>query len=509
MGTSVLIVAIILSGGMLFFGDQMSVLTNIFAGQNKSVQIDKTGRILKLAYLFQPKDLNPFSEDPATQTRLRDVYEGLVQMDDSLIVKPSLAISYGLINSKEWQIKLREGVKFHDQSLLDAEDVVDSLKMAQALQSSVVSDLMASIDSFSRVDDRTVKIVTKKPDPLFLNKLSKLPILPSGYLDFSKPDGTGAYRLTDSADLADLKYQRFEGYWGDPAFFGQVEIKAFSNKLERVDALTSGEIDFLADVPPDAVQQLEQANFKVDSIPSLEIGFVMFDVKNPSFSEVQVRKAFAQAINKESFLDLANGHAKTVNQFVSNGVFGYNPDLKGIAFDQKAATEQISKVVSGFEKFKVELSFPESLKLLGQFFQEQLKPIGVEVALNPLSDQDLQNKVAAAQLPFYYLGWRNESGDAMPFLKAVLHSRDAAGNGAYNGMNYGNEKVDQLIDKSETNLNQQERLKDMQEVLKIVTEDDVVGVPLFETESLFAYSPDLSFRPRVDSQIYPSSIRNK
>lgn len=507
MGILILLIAAMLSGGVLFFEDQLSALTNILGFEKSINQIDQSGQVLRIAYLFQPQDLNPFSTDPAAQARLHDVYESLVSLDENLIVRPGLAVSYGLSNDTNWEIRLRSGVKFQDGSTLDTEDVLDSFKTAETVPNNSVADLLAGIDSITRIDDLILIIKTEKPDPLFLNKLAKMPILPSGFTDFAHPIGSGPYKLVQTDNLTDLIYQRNSNYWGDLPYFGNLEVKSIGNKNERIMALKDGTIDFLADVPPDAVSEFQESGFKVDFIPSLEIGFVMFNFMDRHFVDVNVRKAIAEAINKESFLDLAMGYAKTVNQFVSNGVFGYNPDLKGIAYNQKDAIDLISKNVSSFEKIKFAFYFPESLKLLGQYFQEQLKPIGIQLELKPLADLDLEDKIQNSQIPFYYLGWRNESGDALPFLKAVIHSKMKGGYGIYNAMNYSNPQVDQLIEKSETNLNQADRLEDIQNVMKIVSEDDVVGIPLFETQSLFAYRSDLIFRVRVDSLIYPSSIR--
>jgi ABC-type transport system substrate-binding protein len=286
-----------------------------------------------------------------------------------------------------------------------------------------------------------------------------------------------------------------------------VEIKSIPNKLERVESLYNGDVDLLVNVPPDAVEEIKERGFPVAMMPSLEVGFVMFNLSDPVFGQKSVRMAVAKGLNRESFLDLAYGYAKTVNQFVSNGVFGYNPDLKGFEYDQLEAEKELTKSVAGFKKVDVQIFYPASLKLFGKYFQEQLALIGMNVELAPVTDQELQEKLIARVLPFYYLGWRNDSGDALPFLKSVIHSRKEGVYGIYNGMNYVNKKVDQLIEDSETNFSISERQKDMQEAMKIVVEDDVVGVPLFETQSLFAYNSSLSFKPRVDSLVYPSTIR--
>lgn len=502
-----LIAAMLLSGAFLFFEDQLSALVSLLS-YDQSRSIDRTGQTLKLAYLFAPQSLDPYSTDPAALIRLHDVYEGLVAIDENLTIEPALAVSYGLIGDRIWEIKLRQGVTFHDGTQLEAGDIIYSFDQAKTHSTGPVADLMASVESYEQIDAKTVKIATKLPDPLFLNKLAKMPVIPSGFSDFSKPIGTGAYMIADATDLSDIAYLRNEAYWGDLPYFEKVEVKAITSKNDRVNNLLNGGIDFLVNVPPDAVVEIEGNGFKVDKIPSLEVGFVMFNVNDRNFSQVSIRRAVAQGLNKDSFLDLAMGYAKTINQFIPNGVFGYNPDLKGFAYNPGEAEKEIGKSVSSFEKLKIKFFYPESLKLLGQYFKEQLILIGLDTELHPLSDQELQEKIQSQELPFYYLGWRNDSGDALPFLKSVLHSR-TSDYGIYNGMAYKNEKVDRLIEKSEINLNLGERLKDMQEVMRIVIDEDVIGVPLFETQSLFAYRSDLIFNLRLDSLVYPSHIRKK
>ena len=503
-----LMTLMVLSGVFIFFEDQVTGLVSLLNfDQRKS--IDQSGQALHLTYLFAPKDLNPYSNDLATAARLQDVYQGLVFLDENLNTRPGLAVSYGLVEDRIWEITLREGVLFHDGSTLEVSDVIYSLGLAKKNATGPVADLIASVEGFEKTGLITLKITTKKPDPLFLNKLAKMPVLPDGFEDFSQPVGTGPYRLVDAKDLNKIIYQRFDKYWHDLPYFPEVIVRAMTSKNERVDSLLNGETDFLVNVPPDVVEEIKSGGFKIEIIPSLEVGFVMFNINDLNFSKTALRKAIAKGLSKNKFLDLAMGYAKTINQFIPNGVFGYNPDLIGFVHNQQESEKEIASVISNYEKLKVKFFFPESLKLLGQYFKEQLIGIGLDIELNPLGDLELQEKIQAQSLPFYYLGWRNDSGDALPFLKSVLHSKQSDLYGAFNGMSYKNIQVDKLIEKSETNLNQQDRLKDMQEVMRLAVEVDVVGVPLFETQSLFAYRSDLVFNPRLDSLVYPSQIRKK
>lgn len=497
-----LLTAIIgLSGAALFFEDSLTGLVSVLR-QSLVQQIDNTGQTLKIGYLFAPKDLNPWSTDQVTQSRLLDVYEGLVELDENLLIRPALAVSYGLVGDKEWHFRLRNNVKFHNGKQLEVSDVIYSLEQAKMLQ----TDFAENVEKIEKVDQSELMIFTKRPDPLLLNKLAKIAIVPASFTDFSKPVGTGVYVVADSSDLTDINYQRNANYWSDLAYFPNLEIKSIVGKDDRVNALKDGEIDFLANVPPDAANEIIDAGYQLAKIPSLEVGFVMFNLKDEKMSNKSLRLAIAQALNKDSFLDLAYGFAKVIDQFIPNGVFGYNPQIAGINFDKEAAEKELAKGFSSFERVKVVFYFPESLKLLGQYFKEQLVQVGVDVDLKPVSDLELQENLKKGNMQFYYLGWRHDSGDAISFLSQVIHS-PGTGFGEFNGNGYSNKLVDTLIEKSQVNLNQQERLKDMQQVMKLITEDDLIGVPLFETESLFAYNKEMKFIPRVDSLVYPSQIK--
>ena len=501
----ILAVMAVISGLGLFFEDQFTALASLFT-EDRSVSIDYSGEVLRVAYLFAPENLNPFSTDPAVRNRLNDVYETLVRPDQNLNMEPLLAVSYGLVTEQVWNFKIRKGVYFHDGRELRAQDVMFSFNQARARPGNVAAELVAAVESVELLNERELNIRTRVPDPLLLTKLARLPIVPEGFDDFERPVGTGPYMLIDADDMARIKYARFNDYWGKKPYYGWLEILSQPDRNLRVSGLLDGSFDFLADVPPDAVAQIETAGYTVKMMPSLEVGFVLFNFSDKNFARKDLREAVARAVNKESFLDLAYGFANEVNQFVPSGVFGYNPDLVAPAHDANAAAELVDQLVSGFQNLSLDFYYPQNLRLLGQYFSEQLLPVGIELKLYPLGDLELQEKFLSGQLGFYYLGWRHDSGDALPFLKAVLHSRGGDGYGIYNGSSYANRDVDLLIERSETNFNEKERLADMQEAMRLAVQEDLAGLPLFESMSIFAYAPSLQFIPRVDSLIFPSSI---
>lgn len=507
-GISFLIALAVISGAFLFFGDQLMLMADSLH-LSGTTSVNNSDRVLKIAYLFKPANLNPYNGDSFTQTRLLDVYEGLVRIDENLNIRPGLAVSYGLKNENEWEFTLRNGVKFHNGQLLTADDIIYSFEQAkQGANDAVLIELLSNISEIKEINEQSLVIKTKEADPLFLNRISKLAIIPNNFKDFARPIGTGAYQITDTTDLGQINYTRNDNYWGDQAYFKRVQVLAVPSKEQRINGLFNGGIDVLVDVPPDAVELIKAANIQIKLMPSLEVGFVMFNLNNEELKNRDLRVAIAKSLNKVVFLDAAFGFAKTVNQFVSNGVFGYNPDIQGYPYNQNEARAEISKKVSGFENIKLQFFYPENLKLLGAYFKEQLHFVGIDLELIPLSDQELQERLKKQDMGFYYLGWRSEMGDALPFLKAVVRAKNGD-MGIFNGSNYKNDKVEELISQSEHNLNLKDRLKKMQEVMKIIVMDDVMGVPIFETDSIFALIPTLDFQPRVDSLVYPSAIKLK
>jgi ABC-type transport system substrate-binding protein len=208
-------------------------------------------------------------------------------------------------------------------------------------------------------------------------------------------------------------------------------------------------------------------------------------------------------------VDIAGGYAQPVRQFVSSGVFGFNPEIEGYVFDMKKALATAEPVTSqSFEQLLVTLDYAVGNDVVAQYIQDQFRQIGIDVLLNPLSGQEFQEKLESGSSEFYYLGWRSELGDANDFLQNVAHSRDQDGlSGQYNGTGYLNPEADELIDSSLHDLNVKTRLKSMQDAMKILVEDDIAGIPLFETQTIFAYNNKLQFEPRVDGYIYAAEIR--
>ncbi len=492
-GIIILLLAAVLSGGYLMFEKEIQDYLGA------TVIEESSDEALKIAYIFGPSDLNPMTSDQTVRSRLHDVYEGLVSADSSLRIVPALAVSWGVLDDQTWEFILRPDVQFHDGQPLTVQDVLYSFDLAR---DSEIADLLANVEAIVISGENVIQIQTSSPDPLLLAKLSHVPVVKENFEDFKNPIGTGKYQVID-ADLPDkISYQAFENHWSsDLSSFKIVEISTIRDKQSRINALKDGEIDFLANVPPDAVEDLEFEKVRITSIPTLEVGFIMFNFFDQNFKEKLLREAIAKAIDRNVFLELAQGFATTQSQFVSSGVFGYNPDILIPERDSENAQKQVQLLSSQFQNLQTEFYFPQELGLLGDFIKEELAKISIDVTLRPVSATDYQSLLVRGDMPFYYLGWRSELGDALPFLQNVVASQ-----GEYNGSNYANLDLDRQIAAAGQNMNVKTRLKAMQDAMKTLVEDEIIGVPLFETSFIYAYDQELEFTPRVDGAVYPSAF---
>lgn len=507
------IALLVLLGGYLFFGDQIGFYLHSRLPDRYSASRGPN-EVLTIGYVFAPASLEPTHFDPVTRSHLVDVYEGLVSTDRNLDVEPGLAVSWGLLDPLTWEFRLRPGVQFHNGKALTADDVVYSLERAVGYEGSHLRDILGTVESIQIGGDDRIQIKTNIPDPLLLHKLAVVYIFPDEYIDFTTPIGTGPYAFV-SREEGRTRFQRNDSYWGRLPAFPSVELVARENREERLRALEEGEIKLLANLPPSAgcsliddfedaegCQALESEDINITSIPSLEVSFLMFNFNHELFGMRSVREALTRVFDSQVFVDIAFGFAKPADQFVSSGVFGFNPEIQMVEYDLDVARQALSRIIgSSFERTSVVFDYPATLQPIGEYVQLQFAELGIDVELNPLSDQELQQRVINRESDFYFLGWRSELGDASDFLAGVAHS-----DGIFNGANYINTDVDDLIEQSRETLDEEQRLTQMQEAMRIIVEEDVLGIPLFESEIIFAYRDDISFTPRVDGYVFASEV---
>lgn len=223
-------------------------------------------------------------------------------------------------------ITLRDGVRFHDGSPLDAEAMAFSLQRFRDGGGSL-SYLLDDVASITVVDPLKLELELQKPYAPFRNLLSfagLTPVPASAYApcpdgaaaaetkDEPKAElclpadgfvGTGPYRLVSRrADGTQHRLERFDSYWGEPARSARIDLVSLENSTALFGALTNGEVDVLLSSSLEAEHQLElekgaaAGRFATASSPPQTIEVLALATDRPPLDQVAVRQALAHAL---------------------------------------------------------------------------------------------------------------------------------------------------------------------------------------------------------------------
>jgi peptide/nickel transport system substrate-binding protein len=257
------------------------------------------------------------------------VYDTLYGTDAEYRIQPQMAAGHTVENDgRLWRITLREGLRFHDNEPVRAQDVVPSLQR-WGRRDAFGAALMAATDELAAVSDRVVQFRLNKPFPLLPDALGKpgvnMPCIMPERL--AKTDastriddatGSGPYRFLPGewvhGDRA--AYQRFAGYVprasGTPSFtagpkvarFERIEWRTIPDAATAAAALQTGEIDWWERPNADSLPLLRRSRqVKVEVIdPTGALQFLRFNQLYPPFDNPAIRRAVLGAVNQRDYM---------------------------------------------------------------------------------------------------------------------------------------------------------------------------------------------------------------
>jgi len=310
-----------------------------------------------------------------------------------------------------------------------------------------------------------------------------------------EPIGTGSYKFESWEKGKKMIVKQFVDYWGEKSLFKEVILYTSVDKFERVQMLIDDYVDVISFVPYDGVMAVKDSGFNLTTIPSLEVQFLVFNRRSPLMQDIEIRKLISLVVNQEDLIKAIGGYAQKVNQFVSGGVVGFNPKIPDHLYNMHEARRMV--VSTGFLGKTVQLHVVKGLTILGDYVKNQLSEIGVDVVVSYLDGEDLFQSMQEGKADLYFLGFKSEMGDASSFLHAIVSKE-----GAYSYWGYESDYVNKLIDGLMIEMDIASRLQDMQEVMEVLVEDDIFGIPLFEYEKVYAFNDKIEVKPRIDGIIH-------
>lgn len=391
---------------------------------------------------------------------------------------------------------MRKNVKFHDGSDFTADDVIAVFNKLTNQDESKIPSYLKHISSIKKVDTYKIIIKTDEPDPLLNQKMNALLIAKDNYV------GTGPYKFISFDEKKGLIMQSFEDYWGQLPRYRNVVFKTIIGKNDRITQFGKGEIDILTAVPVDNSVVFEN---KIKTAPSLEVSFLLFNQATELWKELKIRQIAQKVIDREALSNISGKYSRTINQFVSPGVFGYSLNIQEQKYQPEEARKEAVEIF-GQEGRKVSLDLTSDYKKIGEFIQKEFKALSIKVELNFVSPQDLIQKISDKKSEMYILGWQSESGDAGDLLNS-LFLEGAQLNSVFVAGSVDSQKINNLILETNQELNAKKRLTGLQNIMDILVDQMVVGLPLFEGERVYAVKPGINFEPRTDGMIVINEIQ--
>jgi peptide/nickel transport system substrate-binding protein len=346
------------------------------------------------------QDLPGLDPHPSTSTItyqvLSLVYQGLVDFDRDLKIKPVLAESWKVSpDGKQWTFALRKGVKFHNGRPLTASDVKFSLdRILDPKTAARGKGALSIIESVQVVDPQTVRVHLTRASGAFLSRIAGTyqAILPPEAVQGPafKPIGTGPFQLTEWKTNERVELKRFDGYWeaGLP-YLDALTLKPVPDGTVRLTALKTGDAGFIQLIPLESLAELQAVPSKDYVISTVKGGggfsAIILNSRKPPFNDVRVRRAVALATDKKEVgLGVWRGFAQPVNQWMPPGT----PWFFNVP-DRKVDVEQAKKLLAeaGIAKgTKLTHTVGQVANLVpaAQVFQAQLTRIGIDLQLEVL-----------------------------------------------------------------------------------------------------------------------------
>lgn len=261
---------------------------------------------------------------PADVTALidRNIFDSLVVQTGANSFGPWLATSWTVSpDGKTYTFDLKQGVTFQDGTPFNAAAVVASLNhvVAPSTKSEYASALIAPYESSTAINTYTVQVNLKTPFSPFLQALSTAYLGIQSPTELAKPSsqyipvGTGPYKYVAWNQNQNVILQATPTYssppsnasHSGPAYIQKLTFDFISEDATRYGALTSGQVQGIADVPPIDVTSLEKTSgYYIQTDPSPGNNYNLYlNVKNGAFTNLDVRKAFVESIDVPALID--------------------------------------------------------------------------------------------------------------------------------------------------------------------------------------------------------------
>ncbi|MDB9528071.1 ABC transporter substrate-binding protein [Oscillatoria sp. CS-180] len=478
----------------------------------------------------QPVNLTPGNITDGNSIYVqRQIYNYLIGTEPGTTeLSPELVTDWSASeDALTWTFTLREGVKFHDGTDLNADAVVFNVQRwwdpefefgyrAEGNLYEIWTDLFggfrgddaSTLVDVRAVDDLTVEFELAEPFAAFPAAIS------SGYFGIASPTamqeagasygtpsgvavGTGPFVFESWTSGDRITLSAFPDYWeeGLPEA-EQLVISFVEDPAARLAQLRAGTLDFTVDLTPDQLTEIESdPNLEAVFRPSFNVGYLALNPSYEPLASPEVRQAIAQSINKSEIVKAFWGDlGETDSHFVPPSMADFTSDeVEGYQYDIEAARAALADAgyPDGFDLdlwyMPVSRPYFPNPKPIAEAFAAELSQVGIRVNLQTKDwGAYLEDRNTAPGFQSFMLGWTGDYGDPDNFLYAHF------GPGATQDLgDYQNAELFDLLNQARVASDQAERQALYQEVDALLFEE-ALRIPIVHSQPLLAQRASVS-----------------
>ena len=476
---------------------------------------------LRIALREDPDILDP---TPARTFVGRIVFaslcDKLFDINERLEIVPQLATGHQWEDPRTLRITLREGVRFHDGTMLDAEAVRYTLNRHRTMEGSFRRTELAGAEGVEVVDPLTVRIRLREPSAAFLSQLTDragMIISPTAAeaagRDFGRnPVCAGPFRFVERVAQDRIVVERFPDYWNPSVVhFDRITYLAIPDSTVRVANLLSGAVEMIQTVDPNAMDQIRRNNrFRLQLVDELGVQSIMFNLANgprsdtPLGRDPRVREAFDLAIDRAA-----------LNQVVFNGIYSITaqpvpPASTYHARDLPPPGRDIARARALMAEagvttpLRVELLVPNNpeLRQVGEVIQAMVREAGFDLRILAMEFASTLQVSTRGDFEAYLTAWSGRvdpDGNTWSFI----HSTGPNNSGGYNS-----EEVDRLLSEARVELDLDRRRALYARIFRIAGSQDRARIWLWHRQNSVAYVARLQGHQNVpDGMIRVHGLR--
>ena len=469
------------------------------------------------------------------------VYESLFYYNKKFELEPLLATSFKQISPTQVRITLRKGVKFHDGAAFDADDAKYSLERAMS-KTSNYGVYTQGIERIVKVDELTIDVMTKGPNPVLQRQLTELRMMDQGWAEKNKSvepkdiktkdenfahrnaNGTGPFMLKSWEQDVKLVLVKNPAWWGKmDSNLTEIVYSPIKSEATRVAALLSGEVDLVLDPSPADLVKLRSAPSLrvVDGSENRTLFFGMDQFrdelpgsnvkgKNP-LKDVRVRKALYQAIDIQTISRVTmRGLSQPTGALIAPQVNGWTKKADARwPYDVTAAKALLAD--AGYPNgFEVDFACPNNRYIndeeICQAVTAMWARVGIKAKLRTLPLATYFPMIQRYEASIYMLGWGVPTFDALYSLQSLVRTVGAQGDGNYNVGRYSNPQMDALVERIKQEVDQKNRNALIEQAL-LLSHQDVSHIPLHNQVIPWAMKKNIELYHRADNRIDMRSVK--